>query len=360
MNRRDFSLALACPLSTARGRIERREGVLIGVDADGVQGVGEATPLPGWTESLADCRATLDAVADAGDDALLDAVADADDASDPLIDASPAVTDPLAGAPAARHAVEHALLDAVGRRVGRSLAGLLTDSPAATVPVNATLGDAGVDATVAAATDAVEAGFACLKLKVGVGPLDRDVARLRAVREAVGADVAIRADANGAWDRETASEAVDAFAALDLAYLEQPLPAEDLSGHAALRGRGVDVALDETLAELCPASVLEASVADVLILKPMALGGPGRAYRAATDALAADVDPVVTTTIDAAPARTAAVHVAAAIPDVRPCGLATGTALATDLAPDPTPVDRGAIVVPEGPGVAGDAFDDLC
>ncbi|GAB6860187.1 mandelate racemase/muconate lactonizing enzyme family protein [Haloplanus litoreus] len=359
MNRRDFSLPLARPLSTARGRIERREGVLVGIDAHDVRGVGEATPLPGWTESLTDCRTALDAVAAAGDDALFDAVADAGDAPDPLNDAPPSVTDPLDDAPAARHAVEHALLDAAGRYAGRSLASLLTDGPAATVPVNATLGDADVDATVTAATEAVEAGFDCLKLKVGVGALDRDVTRLRAVRDAVGADVALRADANGAWNRETAMEAVDAFAALDLAYLEQPLPAGDLSGHAALRDRGVDVAVDETLAEMHPAAVLEAGAADVLILKPMALGGPGRAYRAATDARAAGVDPVVTTTIDAVPARTAAVHVAAAIPDVRACGLATGSALATDLAADPVPVDRGTIAVPEGSGVAGDAFDDL-
>jgi o-succinylbenzoate synthase len=354
MNRRDFSLALAAPLSTAKGRIERREGTLIGIDADGVRGVGEATPLPGWTESLADCRAALDAVA-----AEYGTVDGLGDPSDPLADAPAAVTDALADAPAARHAVEQALLDATGRRRDRSLAGLLAADPATTVPVNATLGDADADATVEAARAAVDSGYSCLKVKVGAGSLDRDVARLRATREAVGPDVTLRADANGAWDRGTAAEAVAAFSALDLAYLEQPLPADDLSGHAALRGRGVGIALDETLAGRDPAAPLAADAADVLILKPMALGGPGRASRVATAAREAGVDPVVTTTIDAAPARTAAVHVAAAIPDVRPCGLATGAALESDLVADPAPVDDGRVAVPAGPGVAGDAFDDL-
>ncbi|WP_251343439.1 mandelate racemase/muconate lactonizing enzyme family protein [Haloplanus halophilus] len=355
MRRREFSLDLASPLSTARGRIERREGVLVGLDADGVRGVGEATPLPGWTESLDDCRAALDAVS-ATEHGAFDALGDP---ADPLADAPPAVTDPLGDAPAARHAVEGALLDAAGRRRGRSLAALLADDPASTVPVNATLGDASAEETVAAAIDAVDAGFSCLKVKVGVGGLDRDVTRLRAVRAAVGPEVTLRADANGAWDRETAREAVAALATLDLAYLEQPLPADDLSGHAALRGRGVDVALDETLAATSLAAALDAGAADVLILKPMALGGPGRTYRGAMAAREANVDPVVTTTIDAAPARTAAVHVAAAIPDVRPCGLATGGALEADLAADPAPVERGSVDVPDGPGVAGAAFDDL-
>jgi o-succinylbenzoate synthase len=358
MDRHAFALDLARPLATAAGTIDRREGDLVRIDIGGVAGVGEATPLPGWTESLADCRAALDAVAAADPGAaLLDAAAAAP--CDPLAAAPSTVTAPLDDAPAARHAVESAVLDAVGRRDGRSLAALLADDPAANVPVNATVGDADAEKTVAGAIDAVRAGFDCLKVKVGVGDLDRDVTRLRSVRAAVGSEVALRADANGAWDRETAREAVDALTSLDLAYLEQPLAADDLSGHANLRGRGVDVALDESLAAAGVADTLDAGAADVLILKPMALGGPARAHAAARRARRAGVDPVVTTTVDAAPARTAAVHVASAIPDVRPCGLATGGALDADVAPDPAPVEAGAVTVPEGPGVAGDAFDGL-
>ncbi|WP_049936186.1 mandelate racemase/muconate lactonizing enzyme family protein [Haloplanus natans] len=356
MDRREFSLALARPLGTAKGTIHRREGVLVRVDADGILGVGEATPLPGWTESLADCRAALDAVSDR--DAALRTALDADP-RDPLAETPSAVTAALDDAPAARHAVESAVLDARGRRDDRPLATLLAADPATGVPVNATLGDGSVAETVDAARAAVDDGFDCLKLKVGAGDLDRDVARLRAVREAVGPDVTLRADANAAWDRETASEAVDAVASLDCSYLEQPLAADDLDGHAALRGRGVDIALDETLATTAVADVLAADAADVLILKPMALGGPARAHAVARRARAAGVVPVVTTTIDAAPARTAAVHVASAIPDVRPCGLATGDALDGDLAPDPAPVEGGVVAVPVGPGVAGDAFDTL-
>jgi len=357
MDRRAFALDLSHPLATATGTISRREGDLVRIEADGVRGVGEATPLPGWTESLADCRAALDVIADADASALLDAAAASP--REPLAAAPTTVTTPLDDAPAARHAVESAALDALGRREERPLAALLDDDPADHVPVNATIGDASPEETVAAAIDAVDAGFDCLKVKVGAGDLDRDVTRLRAVREAVGPDVAVRADANGAWDRETAEEAVETFATLGLDYLEQPLPADDLSGHAALRGRGVDTALDETLATVGVDDVLAAAAADVLVLKPMALGGPARAHAVARRAREAGVDPVVTTTVDAAPARTAAVHVAAAVPDVRPCGLATGDALETDVAPDPAPVTAGAVPVSDGPGVAGDAFDDL-
>lgn len=359
MDRREFSLTLARPLGTARGTIERREGDLLRLDTGDARGVGEAAPLPGWTESLADCRAALDAV-EGVDDAALRAAVDADP-RDPLAAAPPSLTDPLCDATAARHAVESVVLDARGRCDGRPLAALLADdpAPAATVPVNATVGDGSPEETVDAARHAVDAGFPCLKVKVGVGDLDRDVRRLRAVRGAVGPDVELRADANAAWNPETAREAVNALAALDCSYLEQPLAAGDLAGHAALRGQGVAIAVDETVATTTVEEVLDANAADVLVLKPMALGGPARAYAVARRALAAGVDPVVTTTIDAAPARTAAVHVAAAIPDVRPCGLATADALETDLVPDPAPVEAGEVTVPSGPGVAGDAFDGL-
>jgi o-succinylbenzoate synthase len=360
-----FSLTLASPLATARGEIGDREGFLVGVgpaDGDGdrsAAGLGEAAPLPGWTESLSACESALRGATD-GDGRL------ADDALDRL---DPRET------PAARHGLALALSDAAARAEGRPLAAHLASahglpSPGETVPVNATVGDGDPETTANAAKRAVSEGFDCVKLKVGARSLDADVERLRAVRDAVGDDVALRADANGAWDRSTAREALDRLEPIGLDYVEQPLPGDDLEGAAALRaerdGREGDagetptrIALDESLAHHSLDTVLDAGAADVVVLKPMALGGPDRALAAAATARAAGVEPVVTTTIDAVVARTAAVHVAAAIPDAAPCGLATASLLEADLAPDPCPVADGAVTVPDGPGLAGDAFDGL-
>ena len=350
---RPFALELTNPLDTARGPIREREGFVVAVDAEAsgssaATGIGEATPLPGWTESLSACESAL---RDAGADETL--------ASDPLVRLD------SADAPAARHGLALALADAAARDAGRSLSAELAadrglPSPSETVPVNATIGDADPDATAAAASRAVDEGFDCLKVKIGARSVDADAARLRAVRDAVGDAVALRADANGAWDRRTAREALDRFAPLDLAYVEQPLPAADLDGAARLRADApVPIALDESLSAHGLDAVLDARAADALVVKPMALGGPDRALSAALRALAAGVDPVVTTTIDAVVARTAAVHVAAAIPEVRPCGVATGSLLEDDLAPDPCPVADGAVAVPSDPGLAGGAFDAL-
>ena len=83
----------------------------------------------------------------------------------------------------------------------------------------------------------------------------------------------------------------------------------------------------------------------------MALGGVDRAREAARRARAVGVEVVVTTTIDAVVARTAAVHLAASLPDVPACGLATAELLADDLAPDPAPVENGRVRVPQNPGL---------
>jgi len=340
MRTSDFSLPLSTPLATARGTISERDGVLVGYDHRGETGIGEATPLPGWTEPLTDCRDALGTAATAESAgghsaAMLALTADS--------------------VPAARHGFATALLDADARADGVPLYRWFDSTRRCeSVPVNATVGDNDPSATADAVAEALESGVTCCKLKVGARPVDEDAKRLRAVRKRVGEGVTLRADANGAWDRGEAADALERFATHSVEYVEQPLPADDLDGHAALRGGPVDVALDESLVEYRADTVLGTDAADVLVLKPMVLGGPGNAHTLAMRAREQGVEPVVTTTIDGVVARLAALHVAAAVPDVRPCGLATGDRVARDLAPDPATLAGGALSVPQSDGLGVD------
>lgn len=323
-----FALGLTESLDTARGPIDRREGFLVGVERAGSVGVGEATPLAGWTESLAECRAALEAL----DDPDSDRVAD--------------------DRPAARHAVELADADADARAAGEPLYRHLGDDERVErverVPVNATVGDAPPAATAERVASAVADGFPAVKVKVGARSPDADLERLRAVRAAC-PDVELRADANGAWDRETAEGALTVLGELDVRYVEQPVAADDLAALADLAGGEVGVAADEAVARHGVDAVLDVA-ADAVVLKPMALGGPRQALAAARTARERGVDPVITTTLDGAVARTGAVHVAAALPGVGACGLATGSRLADDLGPDPAPVEDGYVRVPQKEG----------
>jgi L-Ala-D/L-Glu epimerase len=330
---REFALPLATPFGTAAGRIDERRGFLIRITDGESEGVGEATPLPGWTESGDDCRAALSRIEEVTDDALAG------------IDA-----------PAARHGLSFALADLRARREGVSLVRWLGADPGVeSVAVNATIGDCSAGVAAERAIEATSDGFATLKLKVGVRSVTEDVERVREVRAAVGNDVDLRLDANGAWDREEARSALDAFSEFDPEYVEQPLSETDLDGAEALE-TGVPIALDESLAACGLDSCLE--VADVLVCKPMALGGPDRVQWIAEQARERGVGVVLTTTVDGVVARLGALALAAALAPGTTHGLATGDLLAEDLGTDPAPLEDGSIRLPTDPGL-GIEWGDL-
>ena len=333
-----FSVGVDPPLETAQGLIRERDGFLLTVSYEGTNGVGEATPLPGWTESYRECQ-----------DALSDATRLGNELDWGVALSGLGETE----FPAARHGLSLGFADAHARTREEPLYRLLADhtNVVSRVPVNATIGAGGTPETVAnEARDAVNAGFQALKLKVGTRDIADDIERIRAAGKATD-DVELRVDANGAWSPTEADRVVEACAALGVSYIEQPLPPGALTETAALRGRGVDIALDESLAVYDVETVFEMDAADVFVLKPMVLGGPDYTAEIARQCRQVGIDPVITTTVDAVVARVGAVHVAASVPNVRPCGLATGNSIVRDLAPDPTSVADGTITVPQSPGL---------
>lgn len=330
-------MQLSSPLDTARGTIDSRDGYLVRVDTDGLSGIGEATPLVGWTESHEECTNALDQA---------ETIASQLDWGIALAKLE---------APAARHGLSLALAEGRARKQGVPLyRSLGRETAVEEIPVNVTLGAEEPAVLAERASSAVSQGYEAVKLKIGTNGIEEDIERVRAVRNAVGDEIELRVDVNGAWTREQAIEALDGLAALNVSYIEQPLPTAELGVHAGLRDNGVDIALDESLAAHDVEDIIEADAADVLILKPMVLGGPDRTVSVARRCREAGIEPVLSTTIDAVVARVGAVHTAAAIPDIRPCGLATGDRLATDLARDPAPVRNGHIRVPQKPGLGFD------
>lgn len=91
-----------------------------------------------------------------------------------------------------------------------------------------------VDSLVEHALQARADGFRGVKMKVGKPHVHEDVQRLQAVRNAVGSDFELMVDANQCFDVPEAIRRARHFEALDLAWFEEPLPAEDLGGHVRL------------------------------------------------------------------------------------------------------------------------------
>jgi L-alanine-DL-glutamate epimerase-like enolase superfamily enzyme len=294
------------PVQTAFGTLAERSVLVVRAG----DGVGEAAPLEPYDGvSLDDAQRALE-----GRDEMV---------------------------PQAAAALDIAAWDARGRASGEPVAALLGD-PLEAVPVNATIVPTDRAGASRAAAEAVAAGFRCLKLKVGVGD---DAGRLAAVRAAVGPDVALRIDANGAWSVDEAIAALRSLAPVGIELCEEPV--HGVEALRAVRAAvDVPVAMDETARE---PGALASGAADAVCLKVSAQGGIRPLLEAARSARAAGSDVYLASTFDGPVGIAAALHAGAALRVTRSCGLAT-LGLFADVE-DPFPPRDGAIAVPGGPGL---------
>jgi o-succinylbenzoate synthase len=168
--------------------------------------------------------------------------------------------------------------------------------------------------------------------------LEADLARVTAVREALGKDGRIRVDANGGWDVEQAVDAIKLLSEVDLEYVEQPTPT--VAELAAVRRRvDVPIAADESIRRASdPFLVQRADAADIAVLKVQPLGGV-RACLDLADQLAMPV--VVSSALESSVGLAAGLALAAALPELPyACGLATASMFGADVVDDALrPVD---------------------
>jgi L-alanine-DL-glutamate epimerase-like enolase superfamily enzyme len=330
------ALRLGEPLQSSYGAVGERELLAVALtDEDGVTGYGEAAPLQPYDGvSIARVEQALERYRP-----VLQRSTGMNGAE--IVDACRRVED----LPEAFAAIDLALWDRAGRRAGRPVASLLTDTPAERVPVNATLSALDRRGAAEQATRAVERGFDCLKVKVGVGD---DAGRIAAVRSAASPHTALRVDANGAWSVEQAVRTIEALSPAGLELVEEPV--HGLAKVREVRERvATRVAIDETAAEH---GALSAGVADAVCLKIARCGGISGLLAAAALVRASGAEVYVASTLDGPLGIAAGVHAAAALASRGPlpaCGLAT-LAMFQDLE-DPLAPIRGEIHVPQSPGL---------
>ncbi len=321
-----YQFAFREPFQTATGILLSREGFVIEIrdrlSDHQVQhiGLGESAPLYGFgMESLSETEQVLKEAQRSLINAEIQNLQDIEN-----------LLAKYDSTPAAKHGIELALLNLLSQVQGISISQLLANSFSGIVrdqvTVNAVIGAIEPTKASAKAREFVEKGYPCLKIKVGTQDFEIDLRRVKAVRSQIGNDIQIRIDANQGWSVKEAIANLKKLELLQIEYVEQPVAASDLVGMAIVRrSQSILVAADESVNNLAQLQqVIKAQAADIIILKPMALGGIITANYAAAIAFQAGLDVVVTTTIDGAIARQAAYDLAAALPIQRACGLATG------------------------------------
>lgn len=337
-----FKLPFRIPIQTAKGLLTFREGVLIRIRTDaGFEGLGEASlhPFVSSLSHLHDLAETLSSLAPRWIDSR---------AKDCLEDLGMLP-------PSLAFGIETALLDVLAQEKGLSIAAFLGGPKRKAVSVNALVASQTAKEVVGEARAAKEAGFACIKMKVGGAPsLQEDEERVAAVREAVGPEVGVRLDANGAWGVQEAIQAIASFERYGIELIEQPVSAGDLEGLKRVQASvQTIIAADEAICDVqSAAQAIETGAARAIVLKPMVLGGVKNAMKVASLAQNAGIYAYVTSTLDSSVGIAAALQLACMLPKGGPaCGLATGSLLADDIVVPPLKVAEGEMELPYLPGL---------
>jgi o-succinylbenzoate synthase len=323
-----YALPFKKPYVTARGRLERREMVLLRLRSDeGLVGLGEAVPLSlRGGATMAQVVAELEGLAGRKE-----------------VDEETLGSGALALSAPARCAALTALLDLRGRRAAGPEA---TSEP---VKCNATL-VAGEPAAVAADAErwAVE-GFSTFKLKLGIGD---DVGQVRAIREALGPEPRIRVDANAAWDVETAQRTLREIEPFDVELAEQPVATLEEAAQVS-ESTSIPLAGDESIEDRRDAvRAVKLGACKVAGLKLSKVGGPEEAI-----AIAEVLPSFISSALDGPVGIAAAAQVAQTLDQAAlgiprfAHGLATQRLFSSTVASIECELRDGMLHPPPGPGL---------
>lgn len=328
-----YALPFGAPYVTARGRLARREMVLLRLRSDdGLIGLGEAVPLS--LRGGAGLAHVVDELEGLGERDSLDEAALRGDALN-------------LSAPS-RCAALTALLDLRGRTAAAE--GSTAPGESEAIECNATL-VAGEPAAVAAeATRWADDGFETFKLKLGTGD---DFGQVLAVREAVGPRARIRVDANAAWDIETAKQTLRALEPLEVELAEQPVATLEEAAEVAA-ATSIPIAGDESVESRADAErALAMSACALTGIKLSKVGGPEAAIE-----IAEVLPAYISSALDGPVGIAAAAQVAQTLREAGGAdgpslahGLATQRLFSSTIASVECEVRDGMLYPPSGPGL---------
>lgn len=326
----------------ARAAVPAIEGhVLVLTDDEGHEGLGYVHAIPAITASGAAAAATLDLVAPHLVGRSLGELGAIAEFVDRLVAFQPSV----------KAAVDMALHDLLARRLGVPVHVLLGGRQRDSVTLSRILAIKSPAEMAERAAALAAEGYTQLKLKLS-GDSDEDVARVAAVRQAVGSAARLTLDPNQSYGAKQMMRAFARMERHDIALIEQPVPAADWAGLALLtRTLPVDIEADESAQTLHDVQRLVAErTVDVINLKVTKLGGLRRFMQAVHVCEAGEVGCRMGAAFGPALMQAMSLQAASAIRHLpHACELAEHLQLQGDPF-TPLHVKEGVLAVPQGPG----------
>ena len=324
-----LDLTLNVPFRISRGVQNVAHNVLVQVEDDGMSGVGEAAPSGFYGEKCESVLMALSYFAEhLGDDPML------------IEDISANLSQVMRGNAAARAAVDMALYDLMGQRLGVPLYQLLGLNPARTPLTSFTIG---LDTPAEMARKAHEAAqYPVLKIKLGT---ENDLDIVRAIRDVT--DAPLRVDANAAWTPKQAIRTINALEPFAIEFVEQPVPASDLDGLRLVREHtSVPIFADESCVTLEDVPRMAGRV-DGINIKLMKCGGISQALKMIATARAHHLQVMLGCMVESSVAITAAAQIS---PLVDYADLDGALLVANDPF-EGVQIERGKMALPDRPGL---------
>jgi muconate cycloisomerase len=262
----------------------------------------------------------------------------------------------FAANPFTKAAVEMALWDLAGKAAGRPVCDLLGNRVRASVATKRSVSGVDPEKAAAIARWALEQGSKAMKVKVGVEP-QGDVARVSAVRAAVGPGVKLGVDANGGWTLATALSTIQRLSEKGIYFVEQPLPPENINELAELRQQvHLPLIADESVYTLQDAKTLALlHAADVLSIYVGKAGGIGPARAIADFAHGGGLKCTIGSNLELGVGSAAMVHLALSAPGVAaeefPCDIIGPFYYEDDIVREQLPIKPGEARAHDRPGL---------
>jgi len=333
----------------ALGKHPISEFVLVAVRTDeGAVGFGEANVAPGWSGetqegTLALIRHTLAPVILGRDPRDVGSLAEAMDKA-------------VFGNPFAKASLEMALVDLSGKMLQMPACRLLGGQRrAAKIPLKFSIGGFPPEVAADIAVEMAGRGFRAVKVKVGLG-VDGDIARVKAVRSALGDEFPVAVDANGGWSETEALAVLPHLEALHINAIEQPLHRRNFRGCARLRKRSsISIILDDAI--FTAEDVLEAihcEACDLISIYPGKNGGLWRSLQLAQIAAAAGMECVIGSNLEFEVGSAAMLHLAVSIPNLSQSvnhDIIGPLYYEHQIGTQPIRIENGCAALPEGNGL---------
>lgn len=317
--------------------------------SDGIEGIGEATTIGGLAYGAESPEGIKLAI-----DTYFAPILNGCDATRPAL-AMASLTRHIVGNHFAKCAIETALLDAQGKRVGVPVSELVGGRVRDSLPVLWTLASGDTEKDITEAGEMIDRRrHNAFKLKIGKRPVEEDVAHVGAIKKALGDRASVRVDVNMAWDEPTARRGIAMLADVGCDLVEQPIIRHNRAGMARLVAMGrVPIMADEALQGPTDAYAFATeAAADVFAVKIEQSGGLFAARQVQGVADAAGIALYGGTMLEAGVGTIASAHVFATFPTIAFGTELFGPLLLTEeILEQPLGYGDFALAVPTGPGL---------